>query len=365
MQYLFGLGHQPHISTAELEAVFSISPKLVNNNYGLMNLKAEIDSEKLIQQLGGVIKIARVIKSTGDTVKTIVNFLNKNKQGKIHFSIKNKKLGLAIKKQLRNQGHSVRYIEPKNTATILHNNLIAKESDFTIVNNQVFITTAIQPFEDMTQRDYERPGSDNVAGMLPPKLAKIMINLSQKDFSKILLDPFCGSGTVLMEAAVMGYKKLLGNDLSAKAVEDTNKNLKWLIDQYQLTNIKFELFQTDAIKLHSQLQPNSVDFIVTEPYLGKPLKGRESREQLNKQTKELADLYIHSFQTFSKLLKPTGIIIFIIPKFKYQDDWIEIDCVEKIKKIGFACLPFAKNKSLLYHRPKQHLGRTIWRFKKF
>ena len=35
-----------------------------------------------------------------------------------------------------------------------------------------------------------------------------------------------------------------------------------------------------------------------------------------------------------------------------------------IKDIGFKLVPFEKDDSLLYHRPKQHLGRSIWRFRK-
>jgi len=363
MQYLFVLGHQPHISTAELEAVFSTTPKIMDNKYGVIEMKNEINSDKVMQQLGGVVKIGQAIKPTGDVMKTIVSFLHKNNQGKIHFALKDKKLGLRIKKELKNQGRSVRYIEPKNTATILHNNLVARQGDFTVLNNQVFVTTAIQPFATMKEHDYDRPGSDDVAGMLPPKLAKIMMNLAQQGPKKTLLDPFCGSGTILMEAATMGYKNLLGNDLAEKAVIDTNKNLEWAIGQYNLANVNFKLYQVDARHLSSKLQPKSVDFIVTEPYLGKPLRGKEAKEQLTTQSQELAKLYIESFKTFTKIIKKGGIIVFIIPQFRYKEEWIEVDCVEAIKKLGFTSLPFTDHDSLLYHRPKQHVGRSIWRFK--
>ncbi len=366
MNYLFELGHQPHISIAELQAVLLSTSDFVNkdNKYLIVELDKEIKAEKLMNQLGGIIKIGEEIKQTGDNVKTIVSFLAKNNTGKIHFSVPDKKMGIAVKKELKSLGRSVRYVEPKNAATILHNNLIEKQGDFTIVDNKTFVTVALQPFEEMKKRDYSRPGSDEFSGMLPPKLSKIMINLAQITPKQTLLDPFCGSGTVLTEALNMGYKNIIGADISEKAVVDTEKNIEWLKDTNQLEGITYKLYHNDATQIHNQINPSSVDAIVAEPYMGTPLRGNEKVETLEKQTGELAELYIGAFKAFRKILKTGGIAIFIIPQFKQGEDWIKIDCVEDIKDIGFKLVPFEKDDSLLYHRPKQHLGRSIWRFRK-
>ena len=37
----------------------------------------------------------------------------------------------------------------------MDNNLIAKQGDFTLLNDEVYITRAIQPIEDFTERDRE------------------------------------------------------------------------------------------------------------------------------------------------------------------------------------------------------------------
>src|SRR3989344_7958542 len=81
-------------------------------------------------------------------------------------------------------------------------------------------TCAVQEFEEYSQRDYGRPGRGLVFGSMPPKLAKIMINLAQLPASATILDPFCGSGTILQEALLLGYQNVIGSDVSTKAVAD-------------------------------------------------------------------------------------------------------------------------------------------------
>ncbi|MCB9806812.1 hypothetical protein H6768_02830 [Candidatus Peribacteria bacterium] len=48
-----------------------------------------------------------------------------------------------------------------------------------------------------------------VVGMMPPKIAQIMINLATKGDKKVAIwDPFCGLGTTLIEAFHGGWKCL-------------------------------------------------------------------------------------------------------------------------------------------------------------
>ncbi|MBI5222592.1 MAG: methyltransferase domain-containing protein, partial [Candidatus Magasanikbacteria bacterium] len=254
-----------------------------------------------------------------------------------------------------------------NTATIFYNNLIKSGGDLTIIGNEVLATQAIQPFEDFSARDYKRPSSDDKNGMLPPKLARILINLAQIPKNAAVLDPFCGSGTILTEAATMGYKNLIGSDISANAIVDSKQNLEWTNSTYHISHITYHLFHTQSAQLTKHIQPDSVNAIITEPTLGQPLTGGESKEKLQSQANELAKLYIESFKTFAKILKPDGVVLFIIPKFRFRNEWMGVDCVDKIKKTGFQTVPFQMFGSppldhLTYHRPNQHLARTIWKF---
>lgn len=64
-------------------------------------------------------------------------------------------------------------------------------------------------------------------GMMPPKIAQIMINLaSQGDRNILLWDPFCGLGTTLIEAFHSGFLKLYGSDLEKNMTEVTKKNME-------------------------------------------------------------------------------------------------------------------------------------------
>ena len=68
------------------------------------------------------------------------------------------------------------------------------------------------------------------------------------------------------------------------------------------------------------ISPKSIDAIVAEPYMGKPLKGNEPKEDLFKQAIELKKLYLSAFAQFHKLLKPKGKVVFLIPRFKWQSE---------------------------------------------
>jgi tRNA G10 N-methylase Trm11 len=64
------------------------------------------------------------------------------------------------------------------------------------------VTIACQDIDAYTKRDTSK-SRDMVVGMMPPKLAQIMINLATEGRKEIIYDPFCGLGTILIEAANM------------------------------------------------------------------------------------------------------------------------------------------------------------------
>ena len=66
-----------------------------------------------------------------------------------------------------------------------------------------------------------------IVGMLPPKLAQMMINLSRETgiLPTKIYDPCCGLGTVLIEAINMGITDVYGSDLSAKMCSCTEENI--------------------------------------------------------------------------------------------------------------------------------------------
>ncbi|MFA5211482.1 MAG: DNA methyltransferase [Patescibacteria group bacterium] len=375
MLYLFELGHQPQIS---LEEIFSVLERK-NIKYELLEQKQKqaffeidfiIDATEIMRDLGGTVKISQFLGSNSQ--KEIVEFLkNKKRESKIVFSIsaEDKKyaqrLGIEMKKNLKKEGISARYVEIKNSASVIHNDILDKGGDFFIDKKGVFVTLAIQDIEEFSRRDFDRPQSDSVSGMLPPKLARIMINLAGQEKEKVLLDPFCGSGTVLTEAIDLGFEKIIGSDLSAKAVTDTEKNITWLINTSRKKNekISVKIFKSDVRELSQKISLKSIDFIVFEPFMGKPIRGREDEKMILKQIMELRNLFVDAFTEFKKILKKDGIILGIIPRFNIQGKILEIDCKKEIEKIGFENVGFKKQKTLVYARPGQVVEREIFKFK--
>jgi tRNA G10 N-methylase Trm11 len=391
--YWFILGREPLLSLAELSAALSLP--VIPSSESIFKAPCTQAPEELINRLGGTIKIAKELYSSiaeDELYKIIIDELL-TIPGKIHFGIslysnnlasgedeqkKIKRWAESVKNSLKGQGRSVRYVanrEPRlSSVTVVKNGLTKKGREFIIQTekNNLFsiaVTQAVQPFEEWGKRDFGRPGRDDKSGMLPPKLALMMINVSgiQKP-EQTLLDPFCGSGTILTEALLLGYQTIIGTDISSKAIEDTQKNIDWAKHTLNIANVSSSsptIFQHDITTLSQKISDSSIDTIVTEPYLGKPLHGRETKQQLEEQATELKKLYLAAFQEFHKLLKPHGRVVIVIPCFKFKKEWIRITCIEEIKKSGFKIVPLLSGlDSVLYARPNQYVGREIWRFEK-
>jgi tRNA G10 N-methylase Trm11 len=135
-----------------------------------------------------------------------------------------------------------------------------------------------------------------------------------------ILDPFCGSGTILTEAMLMGFRNLVGVDIAEKAVEDTKKNVGWMKDKFNLRDVTPEIIKGSAADLSELIGAESVDAIITEPFLG-PQRGHVD---LRKIKKELEDLYSQALGEFKKVLKKDGKIVMIWPVFHRGEEWVQL-----------------------------------------
>ncbi len=236
-------------------------------------------------------------------------------------------IGLDFKKSLKQTGLSCRLVNKKEAAlssvTVQKNKLIEKGIEWLILdgkNKKIGRTFYVQPFGLWSKLDYGRPGRDAVSGMIPPKLASIMIHIAghQSYLDELFLDPFCGSGTILGQALRMGVQKVWGSDISPKAVKDSKANLKWLFSQNLVVRdpkpeIEFKV--QDVRKLHSFIKPNSVRSIVTEPYLGPPQKAGQGRQSRVRLVQELEALYREAAIQCNKALKKGGTMVWALPVF--------------------------------------------------
>lgn len=388
-KFWFILGNFPLISASEIEAVFGLTDaKVAYEPPILIADLSDFEPDVAIKRLAGTIKIGQEISGNLTEEELVDRVVDELRiiNGKIIFGLSYYgaagrgdaaffvgSLGKRIKQALKERGASVRHVFNReavlSSVTVSKNSLDTKGREFLIVKQgnkfSLAQTLAVQPFEEWGGRDFGRPGRDDLSGMLPPKLARMMINLSGADMNSTLLDPFCGSGTIINEAALIGYKKIIGSDISEKAIEDSKKNFEWLKEKNIIQSSPEARFIHSSISdLLSHISGNEIDVIVAEPYLGKPLKGNESEQFLRAQIEELKKLYLETFSVFKELLKKGGTIIFIIPCFKSRNNWLRVDCSSEIKKLGFIAEPFFQNNGfLLYARPDQKVGREIWRFK--
>ena len=112
-----------------------------------------------------------------------------------------------------------------------------------------------------------------------------MVNLSQVKKHQTLLDPFCGTGGILLEAGLLGAQ-IVGSDIEQKMIEGSKKNLEF----YHLK--EYRLYCADIGDI-SRYVP-SVDAIATDfPY---------ARSTTTK-GEQLLKLYNRAFETISSVLK--------------------------------------------------------------
>ena len=102
------------------------------------------------------------------------------------------------------------------------------------------------------KRPFFYPGSMN------PKLARCMVNLSRIREGQLLLDPFCGTGGILIEAGLIGCK-VVGSDIYWKMQNGTGINL----DYYGITDYRTFHLDVRELKMYEK-----VSSVVTDPPYG-------------------------------------------------------------------------------------------------
>ena len=92
-----------------------------------------------------------------------------------------------------------------------------------ITNDQVYVgikKAAINRKQFEQRKVQHRPFFSPIS--LHPKLARTLVNLSQIQRNNALLDPFCGTGGILLEAGLLGAK-IIGNDIEEHMIKGCKK----------------------------------------------------------------------------------------------------------------------------------------------
>jgi hypothetical protein len=149
-------------------------------------------------------------------------------------------------------------------------------------------------------RDLERPYQDPKR-TLSPRIARTLVNLAAKEDSRILLDPFCGLGTIL-EEALMCDLSVVGVDADQKSVEQTKRNLKWLRSKFRLSSdLRSNVFAYDARRISHARMPR-VNAIASEPIILPTFKSNPSVLESKMLLEKVRRIYEKCLLEFRKIL---------------------------------------------------------------
>src|SRR5579859_4559985 len=261
--FLFLLGRTPELSVRELEAVTQKSLlNLLTPRIAEFELSSDEEAREIFSHLGGSLKVMKHEGEFRDIHEQqlrehITAYLAQSERPTFaiaEFGRENIETidPTEIKDALKARQIGSRFIEgPRDglsASVLLHHTKVIELNIIQVENKVVFAQTlAVQDIDDWTLRDRAKPYADRKKGLLPPKLARIMVNLSKKEIDDKqlrLYDPFCGSGTVLMEGLLSEYE-VVGSDLDKDSVQGTEMNLKWFKEAYQLEKNLWRVFAAD------------------------------------------------------------------------------------------------------------------------
>ena len=221
---------------------------------------------------------------------------------------------------------------------VLKKNLVENKAEvlFCVGKKQTFVATTIEvhnPFE-FQKRDVEKPVQRKIFA-IPPRLARIMINLAACTEGKVFLDPFCGVGTILQEA-LLAKAKAFGVDINSWCVEATKRNMEWLKYEYSLENAEYRVLQGDVRRLSQKMGWEQVDCIATEPDLGPALRQVPTTSYAMRIVEKLEPLYYGLLEEAYKVLKSDGRLVLVSPYIKTRSRKpVTMGIEEKALEIGF------------------------------
>jgi tRNA (guanine10-N2)-dimethyltransferase len=108
----------------------------------------------------------------------------------------------------------------------------------------------------MPRLPFQRPVS------LPPRLARAAVNLSRVRPGELVVDPFVGTGAMLLEAAMLGAR-VAGVDRDARMIQGASRNFAAFGQSPE------RLVAEDGESGAARFQDGSVDAVVTDPPYGR------------------------------------------------------------------------------------------------
>jgi tRNA G10 N-methylase Trm11 len=262
-------------------------------------------------------------------------------------------IGSALKDELKEQDKKARFMgfprdrdNPQLTSVeVLKQRLIENHAEvvLSIGKRQTAIGTTVSvhnPFE-FQKRDLDKPVQRKIFG-IPPRIAKIMINLTHCTPGKVFLDPFCGVGSILQEA-LLAKAKVIGLDINSWCVEAAKRNLDWLTREYAIQDADYALVQGDAKNIRYKIR-DEIDCIATEPDLGPALRKIPTAPYAEKILSDLKPLFNDFLIEAHIVLREGAYLALVTPYVKTRSgDPATMGIEEIANNIGFKTVkPFSE-----------------------
>ena len=404
--YLFILGRQPKLASAEIlsrlrtdypqEGAWRLQS--VSGDALVVDFAPNVDVEALFLKLGGSVKLGQVIsrlnmeQSDAKLSDCVLEQLKQewSGEGKLLFGISLhggaiasgvRDLPREVKKNLTVQGISCRFVEPApasplalSSAQALKTGLLRKGQEILLVfdGDKTWLakTVQVQEFEEFAQRDFGKPSRRIDPGLIPPKLGRMILNLAGVPAGGDILEPFCGSGVILVEGLLLGYR-MTGNDLAEEAVRASHSNLKWLRKRYDDLP-QCEINQGDASNLVERFGPFSFDAAVAEGDLGPIFNRPPTKKDTNWLVKRYRKLYTTVFAELRSTVRPGGRVILGLPRWSLKEgSTVSLNLQAQARLMGYRTVNFFDgcedrvpaewvDEPIVYKRPGQRTAREIY-----
>ena len=380
MKQFFVLGRNPVLSKAEilsyLEARGIKSRELIfEDNYLVLEYEDK-DYILSIQELGGAIKAGKILfeaKNHRDLLRLLDEHENDVAPSeKFSYGLygQNHDEEDVIKKSFKTQG-KLAMLRHGRTSIKFENMEVASlpnaefsffmHRDTKIQDGIIHFGVVDQDYDysEIKKRDMKKPERRESLA-ISPRLAKILINLSQAQPGQLLLDPFCGVGSILIEGIMKGIN-VYGIDKDKKAIESAKRNLKWIESEYDVDGT-YKLFNED-----SRNMPNlRIDAVATETPLtpsGDALRKKPSDKEAVQMMKGFESIIVPILKRISQIKKPGARIAITFPRVREH-----VPDIFSIKKQTGLKLYEPKNVNTYIHfpikesRPDQYISRDIMVF---
>jgi tRNA G10 N-methylase Trm11 len=210
-------------------------------------------------------------------------------------------------------------IRPRNGTEVLTKEIVSRKIiDFVVLRLPegywVGATSFIPDTQQFQLRSNERPVvSADIS--ISSRLAKLLLNVAGVRKGQLVLDPFCGSGTILSEALLMGAN-CIGVDRDPVRIENTERNLEWLSKTLGISDRSYSLKVGDATRLETLMEGVQVDTVVTEPIFLPRMDFAPSLDKAKKLIRNSSRLYSESLYSIASIVRKGGRVVIVTPSLR-------------------------------------------------